>query len=79
MKKSELTLRFGILTVSDRSAQGERPDSSGPALQAILTQQGWLVEKRLTVPDEPHLIREVLLDWAESEQVDVILTTGGTG
>ena len=79
MKKSEMTLRFGILTVSDRSAQGGRPDSSGPALQTILIQQGWLVEKRLTVPDEPHLIREVLLDWAESEQVDVILTTGGTG
>jgi molybdopterin adenylyltransferase len=79
MKKSEMTLRFGILTVSDRSSRGVRPDSSGPALQIILTQQGWQVEKYLTVPDEPHLIREVLLDWSESEQVDVILTTGGTG
>lgn len=79
MKKSEMTLRFGILTVSDRSSRGVRPDSSGPALQTILTQQGWQVEKHLTVPDEPHLIREVLLDWSESEQVDVVLTTGGTG
>jgi molybdopterin adenylyltransferase len=72
-------MRFGILTVSDRSSRGERPDSSGPALQDAIIAQGWQVRRRQVVPDDITAIRQVLVDWSESGDLDVILTTGGTG
>lgn len=74
-----MTLRFGILTSSDRSARGERPDLSGPALAEIVTAQGWTVVLTAIVADELEEIRETLSTWADSCEVDVILTTGGTG
>ena len=77
MKK--ITLRFGILTVSDRSSRGERADLSGPALIELITAQGWQVVRTAIVPDELGMIRETLSTWADSCDMDVILTTGGTG
>ncbi len=72
-------MRFGILTVSDRSSRGERPDSSGPALAEAVTTQGWQVVRREILPDELDLIKQVLSEWADSAEMDVILATGGTG
>ncbi len=74
-----MSLRFGILTVSDRSWRGERPDAAGPALEEIILSQGWEVVYREILPDEMPLLREKLISWADSDRVDVILTTGGTG
>ncbi len=74
-----MTLRIAILTVSDRSARGERPDASGPALADVVTQQGWTVVKREIIADDFDLLRERLSEWADSGEVDVLLTTGGTG
>jgi molybdenum cofactor synthesis domain-containing protein len=72
-------LKFGILTVSDRSSRGERPDLSGPALVDVVHAQGWEVILSETVPDELELIRSRLILWADGSNMDVILTTGGTG
>jgi molybdopterin adenylyltransferase len=72
-------MRFGILTISDRSSRGERPDASGPALEETVTAQGWQVLRRQIIPDDFSAIRQRLLDWSESGDLDVILTTGGTG
>jgi len=72
-------MRFGILTVSDRSSRGERPDTSGPALAANLTAQGWQVLETAIVPDDQETILHTLITWADSARLDVILTTGGTG
>lgn len=72
-------LRFCILTVSDRSARGERPDASGPALADFIQAQGWQVLFQRIVPDETDQIGQALVEWADSGSVDVILTTGGTG
>jgi len=72
-------IRFGILTLSDRSSRGERADSSGPALAALIQAEGWSVVKRDILPDDEASIREMLISWADSGHVDVILTTGGTG
>ena len=72
-------LRFGILTVSDRSARGERLDASGPALEGQVLSQGWTVVRTAIVPDDQPIIQETLVGWADSGEVDVILTTGGTG
>jgi molybdopterin adenylyltransferase len=74
-----MTIRFGILTFSDRSARGEREDSSGPALADLIRAQGWSVAGQAILPDEESVIRAELLAWAESGRFDVILTTGGTG
>lgn len=72
-------LRFAILTVSDRSARGERPDASGPALVEVVRSQGWRVIEQDILPDDEAMLRERLARWADSGEVDVILTTGGTG
>jgi len=72
-------LRFGIITVSDRSAKGERPDASGPALEEIITTQGWLVKHITIIPDDFNEISRILTEWSDSGELDVILTTGGTG
>jgi molybdopterin adenylyltransferase len=74
-----MSLRFGILTVSDRSAQGRRPDLSGPALAELITAQGWKVERTAIVADDKILLQETLAKWADEAEVDVILTSGGTG
>lgn len=73
------SVRFGILTVSDRSYRGERPDASGPVLEEAVVSRGWEVRKRAIVPDDLVEIRQVLIAWADSAEVDIILTTGGTG
>lgn len=74
-----MTIRFGILTLSDRSSRGERADSSGPALARLIEAEGWSVSKQSILPDEESDIREILVNWADSAELDVILTTGGTG
>jgi molybdenum cofactor synthesis domain-containing protein len=72
-------MRFGILTISDRSWRGERPDASGPALAETILAQGWQVTETGILPDEAELIGQELAAWADAGRFDVILTTGGTG
>lgn len=74
-----MTIRFGILTLSDRSSRGERTDSSGPALARLILAENWSVTYQHLLPDDETAIRDLLTQWADSGDVDVILTTGGTG
>ena len=74
-----MEIRFGILTSSDRSARGERPDLSGEGLCQAVLAQGWQVLQQAILPDEYDLLRQKLASWADSGELDVILTTGGTG
>ena len=74
-----MTIRFGILTLSDRSARGERLDASGPALANLIRAEGWSVVEQALLPDEESAIRAILISWADSGELDIILTTGGTG
>ncbi len=74
-----MTIRFGILTLSDRSSRGERPDASGPALARLILTENWSVAKQELLPDNESAIRTTLSEWADSGEIDVILTTGGTG
>ncbi|MFN8413002.1 MAG: MogA/MoaB family molybdenum cofactor biosynthesis protein [Anaerolineales bacterium] len=74
-----MTIRFGLLTLSDRSSRGERADASGPALALLIQAQGWEVTKQQILPDEETAIRDTLKAWADSTEFDIILTTGGTG
>ena len=72
-------MRIAILTISDRSARGERLDASGPALAAAVDARGWFVTRCEVIPDEFDDIRNKLLEYCASDKVDLILTTGGTG
>ena len=74
-----MTLRFGVLTISDRSARGERADLSGPALADFVHARGWIVSQTGVVADEREAIASRLIEWCARADVDVILTTGGTG
>ncbi|HKZ54233.1 MAG TPA: MogA/MoaB family molybdenum cofactor biosynthesis protein [Anaerolineales bacterium] len=72
-------MKAAVLTLSDRAAWGEREDTSGPALRDLLVREGWEVERHAILPDEQDRIEQVLREWSDSGEVDVILTNGGTG
>jgi molybdopterin adenylyltransferase len=74
-----MEIRFGVLTISDRSARGERADASGPALVETILSHGWSVSTTAIIPDSLEAIKQTLASWADSGDLDVILTTGGTG
>jgi molybdopterin adenylyltransferase len=69
----------GILTVSDKGSKGERQDKSGEAIRRILSGIGVRVAEYDIVPDEQKLISERLVKWADKGDLDVVITTGGTG
>jgi molybdopterin adenylyltransferase len=72
-------VRIGILTISDLCAQGRRADTSGDAIVSWSTANSYEIVVRSTVPDEAGQVAGKLARWADSGEVDVILTTGGTG
>lgn len=74
-----MEIKIGIITVSDRSSRGERLDTSGPLLVEAVRTHGWVVVRTGIIPDEFDQIKNTLSSWADSGQIDVILTTGGTG
>ncbi|NMB89680.1 MAG: MogA/MoaB family molybdenum cofactor biosynthesis protein [Chloroflexi bacterium] len=74
-----MTIRVAILTVSDRTSRGERADASGPLLIERVHAEGWEVTFSAVVPDDPQIIQDILIEWSDVHQVDLILTTGGTG
>ena len=73
-------IKAGILTVSDRGYRDEYRDLSGPAIRELVTERlGAVVELEAIVPDERPVIAGMLLDWADEAELDLVLTTGGTG
>ncbi len=70
---------LGILTISDKGSQGERADESGMVIREVLGAYDVQVVKYGIVPDEGELISAKIVEWADKEGIDLILTTGGTG
>lgn len=68
-----------VITLSDKGAKGERKDESGPAAKEMLEDAGYEVVELLLIPDEPDQLKTQLIRLADSRQVDLILTSGGTG
>ena len=68
-----------ILTVSDRCSRGIREDVTGPALQKMLTDDGWDVVSLCVVPDEFEIIKAELVRCSYDLDVCLVLTAGGTG
>lgn len=72
-------IRAAVLTVSDKGSRGEREDESGAALEELLVGMGAAVVERAIVPDERDLIAAALRRFADETEVNLVLTTGGTG
>jgi molybdopterin adenylyltransferase len=72
-------ITFGILTVSDKGSRGERQDKSGETIREMIEHLGSSVVKYEIVPDEADIIAGRIKEWADGGEMDVILTTGGTG
>ena len=68
-----------VVTVSDRSFRGERPDGSGPVVKDLLEQAGYQVVRMEIVPDEQREIEGILVALADREDIALVMTTGGTG
>lgn len=71
-------IRAAVITVSDRTARGEREDVSGPLLCELLRKIGVQMITQHVVPDEPEEIAGLLRRLCDG-QVDLVVTTGGTG
>ena len=69
----------GILTISDKGSRGERQDKSGEAIREILPSIDARIVNYEIVPDEKELIVEKLVKWVDEDDLDVLITTGGTG
>ena len=75
-----MSLRVAVITVSDRSARGERPDASGPALAGAVEAGGGEVVRRELIADDPEALTDLLTEICTGPGApDLILTTGGTG
>ena len=74
-----VTVRVGILTVSDSGSRGDRQDTSGPAIARMLEPLGAEIVEKAIVPDEPDQITAQLRAWLDDSTVNLIITTGGTG
>jgi molybdenum cofactor synthesis domain-containing protein len=71
-------LRTAVVTCSNRSAAGQRPDESGQLLASLLTEAGHTVAGPVIVPDNVAAIQVAVKD-ALAKRAQVVLTNGGTG
>ena len=72
-------MRVAILTISTAAARGDRADTSGDTIEAWVTGRADALAARIVVPDDSVQIVSALTTWADGDQADLILTTGGTG
>ena len=74
-----MNVRVAVLTVSDEGAAGRREDTSGGLIVDWIGARGYELSAREIVPDETDLIAGLLAGWSDSGNIDLIITTGGTG
>ena len=74
-------ITVGVLTISDSGAVGARQDTSGENIRAMVTAQlaGAVISAGAIIPDELDVIEGTLREWSDEKQLNLILTTGGTG
>jgi molybdopterin adenylyltransferase len=71
--------RAGVLTISDKGAQGLRKDESGQIITAVLEDHGFPVLEKKIIPDDLQQIVDTLIVWVDRIGLSLIITTGGTG
>jgi len=78
-KMAKVEIVAAVLTISDSTSRGEREDRSGPAVIAELEKIGCRIAATEVLPDDRDLIAARLRDHADRGEINLILTTGGTG
>ena len=68
-----------VITVSDTRSTGENADTVGPMLTSILTDAGYDCIENIIVPDDRHQISSAVISLADEKEINLIVTTGGTG
>ena len=68
-----------VITLSDKGSKGEREDKSGPLIVKMLEEAGYEIIESNILPDEQKLLENELIRLSDQRQVNLILTTGGTG
>jgi len=74
-----MAIRTGILTVSDMCAQGKREDTSGQTIEEMLPEDTFEICQKIIIPDDYETITRTLRQFSDEQNVQVVLTTGGTG
>ncbi len=74
-----MKFKAAVITVSDRGSRGERADTSGPEIAAMLETHGMEIVSRAIVPDDRNTISQALREMCDFNRVDLVVTTGGTG
>lgn len=74
-----MAIKVAILTISDRSSEGKRADRSGPLIEQMLPQDVFEVCAKGIIPDDYRTIAGTLRDFSDEKEMDLVLTTGGTG
>ncbi len=69
----------GIITASDKGSVGEREDVSGALIKELVIAAGYRVVSHVILPDDIHALSNEMIRLADELQVELILTTGGTG
>ena len=76
---SDRPFRAARITMSDKGSAGERIDTSGPLIDRMLSDSGYEMVEMIMIPDEGAVIEKELIRLSDQRQVDLIITTGGTG
>ncbi|MDP6667170.1 MAG: MogA/MoaB family molybdenum cofactor biosynthesis protein [Dehalococcoidia bacterium] len=71
--------RYTVLTSSDTGSVGKRVDTSGNAIVEIMEGAGHELVGRVILPDDLEQLSKQIVKWCDSGNVDLVLTTGGTG
>lgn len=79
IERADTRYTVAVMTLSDKGVKGEREDTSGPLICEMVEEAGYRVVERLMLPDEQKQIEQELIRLADGRQVNLILTTGGTG
>ena len=72
-------IKIGILTISDKGSRGEREDLSGKVIEEVIRKINGEVKYYQIIPDEKDIIQAELIKAVDKLNLDLILTTGGTG
>ncbi len=72
-------MRAAIIVASDKGSRGERADESGKIIATMLQERGYTIVDSRILPDEKELLAAAMCELSDEHQVDLILTTGGTG
>ena len=78
-RKTPRPWQAAFITLSDKGARGERRDESGPAIVKRLEESGYEVVEQILLSDDPAALKNTLIRLCDQRQLDLILTTGGTG